>query len=232
MIRIPRFPLAVLFVALAAFSQTAHAQFSVYGEFTVDRLSNIVSSPVLNTLSPGPCAGTQASPSTSCTSYNNSVNPLGFTGGVSYDIKTFGPATLAIDLRGAESNAKHGAQTFSEGTGAHIYSVLGGAHVSFRTFKPYLNPYVQGSIGYARTNYGVLTNAGATASGNTVFPGIATQNALEYHGYAGLDLRFLPYAAWRVFEVGYGAVQANGNYSHNYPIYSISTGVVLHFPTR
>ena len=227
MIRTPRLSLAVFVLVLSAFSSTAYAQFSVYGMFTVDRMSDISSSPLLKTLSPLPCTST--STTTLCTAYNDHVNPLGFTGGVSYDFKTFGPVTLAADLRGSVASSHHGAQTYSEGSGAHIYSALGGVNASFNTPLKSLRPYVQGSVGYARSNYGVLTNAMVSS---TIFPGIATQNNIEYHVYAGMDLRFLPYADWRIAEVGYGAAQSMGNYSHTYPLYSISTGIVFHFPPR
>jgi hypothetical protein len=229
MIRTLRLSLAVLALGFSALSATAHAQFSVYGMFTVDRMTDISSSPILQTLSPLPCA---SGATANCTAYNNHVNPLGFTGGVSYDFKTFGPVTLGADLRGSTANTHQGAQTYSEGSGAHIYSGLGGIRASFATPKRYLRPYVQGSAGYARSNYGVLTNAGVTSGGNTIFPGVPTQNNLEYHVYAGLDIRFVPWADWRMAEVGYGGVQSFGTYAHTYPMYSISTGVVFHFPPR
>jgi len=225
MIRSLRLPLAVLALALPL--STAHAQFSAYADVTVEQLSGIKSSPVLQTLSPLPCTG---SATTNCTAYNNSVHPIGFTGGASYDWKTFGPATIGFDLRGIVESDRRGAQTNATGSGARIYSGLGGIRASFATpIKP-LRPFVQGSFGYARSNYGVLTNA--QVSSNPLFPGIPTQNNLEYHVYAGMDLRFLPVADWRVFEAGYGALQEIGNFSHNYPLYSISTGIVFHIPPR
>jgi hypothetical protein len=223
-----RLPL-VLF-ALAILASSAHAQFSAYGLFSVDRMSGIASSPVLQTLSPLPCTGTTT---TNCTAYNDFVNPLGFTGGVSYDFKTIGAMTLAADLRASTVSSHLGAQSKSEGAGAHLYSYLGGVRASFRTPKSYLRPYAQGSVGYARTNYGVLTNAGNTVNGNPLFPGIPTQNDnIEYHVYGGLDIPFLPYADWRFFEAGYGAVQSFGTFAHTYPVYSVSTGIVFHFPPR
>jgi hypothetical protein len=56
-------------------------------------------------------------------------------------------------------------------------------------------------------------------------------NNLEYHGYAGVDLPFASFADWRVFEAGYGALQSFSNAAHTYPIVSISTGIVIHFPS-
>ena len=93
-----RLPLAVLALALASLSTTAHAQFGVYGMFSVDRMTDISTSPILQTLSPLPCTSTTT---TNCTTYNDHVNPLGFTGGATWDFKTFGPATLGVDLRGS-----------------------------------------------------------------------------------------------------------------------------------
>jgi hypothetical protein len=211
MIRTLRFPLAVLALALSALSATAHAQLGAYGMFTVDRLSGIQSSPLLP-------AGVV---------YKNFVNPSGFTGGAFYDFKTFGPVRLGVDLRGSTLNTKRGAQANSDGDGAHLYSGLGGLRVAFHTPKYYLKPYAQISAGIGRSNYGVLNNASIF---QYVRPGIQTVSNLEYHVYAGTDLQFAPWGDWRVFEAGYGALNSFGSAAHTYPILSISTGVVLHFP--
>jgi hypothetical protein len=225
MIRKALFLLPVLALATAS----AHAQFSAYGTVTLDHLTGIDSSPVLNTLSPGPCTGAVT---TNCTAYKSSVDPIGFTGGVSYDVKQVGPVLLTADLRLTVENNHEGAQKNSEGAGTHLYSYLGGVRASFHTPLSYVRPYVEGAAGYARSNYGVLTNAGRTSSGNTVFPGTATQGNLQYNAFAGVDLRVLPVLDWRVVELGAGALHEGGNYSHNYPLYSISPGIVFHFPPR
>jgi len=227
MIRLLRLPLAVLALAFAALSSPAKAQFSVYADVTVEQLSGIKSSPVLQVLSPAPCTGTTT---TNCTAYNNSVHPIGFTGGGSYDWKTYGPATIGFDLRGIVESDKRGAETNATGSGARIYSALGGVKASFNTPVKYIRPYVQGSAGYARSNYGVLTNA--MVSSNPAFSGIPTQNNLEYHAYAGMDLHITSVVDWRVFEAGYGALNSFGAYAHTYPIYSISSGIVFHIPPR
>ncbi len=230
MIRSLRLPLAVLALALGSFSPEAQAQFSVYADLTVEQLSGIRSSSVLQTLTPPPCTG---SATTNCTAYNNSVHPIGLTAGGSYDWKTVGPAVIGFDLRAIIESDRRGAQTNAVGSGTRIYSGLGGVKATFNTpFRSLnLHPYVEGAVGYARSNYGVLTNAMVT-NGSPTLPGIPTQNNLEYHGYVGVDLRFLPVADWRVFEAGYGGLQEFGNYSHTYPLYSISTGIVFHIPPR
>ena len=208
-----RLPLVVTAaaLALAALPSIAHAQAGAYALFTTDRLSGIKSSPILPT----------------GVSYNDSVAPLGFTGGAYYDFKSFGPVRLGVDLRGSTTNTKRGAQTNSDGAGAHIYSALGGVRLSFHTPIKYIKPYVEGAAGLGRTNYGVLTNA---STSNYVTPGVQTVSNLEYHGYAGIDLPFASFASWRVFEAGYGALTSTGNAAHTYPIMSISTGIVLHLP--
>jgi len=209
-----RLPLVFPALALAftALSSAAHAQAAIYGQFTVDRLSGIQSSPIL-------AAGV---------AYNDSVNPLGFTGGAFYDFKSFGPFRLGVDLRGSTVNTHRGAQANSDGSGSHIYSGLGGVRLSFHTPIKYIKPYVEGAAGIGRSNYGVLTNS---STSKYVTPGVQLISNLEYHGYAGVDLPFAPFADWRVFEVGYGALNSFGNAAHTYPIMSISTGVVIHFPS-
>ena len=221
---------ALLLPVLAFAAASAHAQFSAYGTVTLDRLAGIDSSPVLNALTPGPCT---SATSTDCTNYKNSVNPIGFTLGVSYDIRQVGPVLLSADARAVIENDHEGAQTYSEGAGTHLYSYLGGVKASFNTRLSYLRPYVEGAVGYARSNYGVLTNAGSKDSaGNPILPGVSTQGNVEYHVFAGADLRVLPAVDWRVVELGYGALQETGTYSHNYPLYSLSSGIVFHFPPR
>jgi hypothetical protein len=210
MIRSLRLSLAALALALFCLSTSAHAQLGAYGMFTVDRISGIQGSPLASTL------GSSA--------YDNQVNPLGFTGGVYYDFKTFGPVRLGLDVHGGYAHTKRGALVASDGAGAKLVSGLGGIRASFHTPIRYLHPYLQGSAGIGRSNYGILyPTGGPEGQGN----GLA--NNFEYHVYAGTDLQLFPYADWRVFEAGYGALTATGNSGHTYPILSISTGVVFHF---
>ena len=91
----------------------------------------------------------------------------------------------------------------------------------------YIKPYVEGAAGLGRTNYGVLSNASIS---NYITPGVQTVSNLEYHGYAGVDVPFAPFADWRVFEVSYGGLNSFGNAAHTYPIMSVSSGIVLHMP--
>ena len=220
---------ALLLFAAFAFIASAHAQFSVYGTVTLDHLSGIQSSPVLNVLSPPPCT---SSVTTSCTAYKNSVDPIGFTGGVTYAIKNVGPVLLSADVRGVIESYHQGAQANAQGAGTRIYSVLGGVKASFHTPLRFVLPYVQGSVGYARSNYGVLTNATAPSLSDPTYPGIATQGNIQYSGYGGIDLRIAPVLDFRMVEVGYGVLQETGTYSHSYPLLSVSSGFVFHIPPR
>jgi hypothetical protein len=197
-----------------ALSASAHAQFGVYGMATVDRISGIQGSPLLT---PG-------------TTYKNTVDPLGGTFGVFYDFKRVGPITLGADVRGVFSTSRRGAQTSAELSGAKLYSGLGGVRAVFHTPFHYLTPYVQASAGIGRSDYGILSTVITKPDYTTILPSIPLKNNLEYHVYAGVDLKIFPMLDWRVAELGYGGLQAFGTNSHNYPIKSASTGIVFHFP--
>jgi hypothetical protein len=208
---------AVLLLAAVAIVTTvsAYAQVGVYGMFTVDRLSNIVSSPL-----PVPPNSTG-----SVFARKDTVDPLGGTGGVYYDFLKLGPVKLGADLRGSILNTKRGAYVNFNGPGARIYSVLGGVRASFHTPIKSLKPYIQGSVGLGRSDYGLY---GGAAS-NQALPNAIYSN-FEYEGLAGLDIKLLPILDWRVAEFGYGGLDPFGTYSHNYPIKQVSMGFVFHLP--
>ena len=209
---------AVLLLAAVAVAipVSAHAQVGAYGMFTVDRLSNIVSSPL-----PLPPNSTG-----SAFARKDTVDPLGGTGGVYYDFMNLGPVKLGADLRGSILNTKRGAYINFNGPGARIYSVLGGVRASFRTPVKSLKPYVQGSVGLGRSDYGLYVNRPAS---NQALPNVIYNN-FEYEGLAGLDIKLLPIMDWRVAEFGYGGLNPFGTYSHNYPIKQVSMGFVFHLP--
>ena len=205
---------AVLFAALLALAVSAHAQFAVYGTATVERISDI------NNLAP----------TITGTSYDKSVNPLGFAGGVFYDFRTLGPVRIGVDLRGSKLTTRRGDVTGYEGTGAHLYSGLGGIRAQFHTPIHILLPYVEGMAGIGRSDYGLSYRL---------------SNNLEYHAYAGLDLRISPLLDLRVAELGYGGLHAGGGNivnsagattgamkSGNLPLESVSAGIVIHIPYR
>src|ERR1700687_674676 len=200
---------AVLFVAAVALATTssAHAQFGAYGMFTVDRLSNIASSPLPATAT-GP-ANMRA----------NTVEPLGGTGGVYYDFMKLGPVRLGADLRGSILTTKRGAYLNFNGSGARIYSALGGVRASFHTPIASLKPYIQASAGLGRSDYGLFTQGSTNGQ-------VVIHNNFEYEGLAGLDIKLLPILDWRVAELGYGGLNPFGTYSHNYPLKQVSMGFV------
>ncbi len=204
---------AVLILAAVAVVSTAsaHAQFGVYGMFTVDSLSNIASSPQPTT--PTDLANTRS----------NSVNPLGGTGGVYYDFMKLGPMRLGADVRGSILTTKRGAYVNFNGGGARIYSVLGGVRGSFRTKYAPVKPYLQLSAGLGRSDYGLFTQGSTNGQ-------VVIHSNFQYEGLAGLDLKLLPIMDWRVIELGYGGLDPFGTYSHNYPIKQIGMGFVFHLP--
>ena len=203
---------AVLLLAAVAVatSVSAHAQVGVYGMFTVDRLSNIASSPLPAPTTNGPNAR------------NNTADPLGGTGGIYYDFLKLGPVKLGADLRGSILTTKRGANVNFNDSGTRIYSALGGVRAVFHTPIAPLKPYIQGSVGLGRSDYG-LSNT--TSSGQVIL-----YNNFEYIGLAGLDIKLLPIMDWRVAELGYGGLNPFGTYGHNYPIKQVSMGFVFHLP--
>jgi hypothetical protein len=215
---------AVLFLAAALATTTiAHAQIGVYGTVSVNRLSGQQSSPLAPAnADPAACTGTAAP---NC-KVNDSVDPIGGGGGVYYDFKTLGPVRLGADVRATVTNSHQGAYTFSRGSGTRIYSTLGGIRASFHTPIKIIKPYIQGSVGLARSDYGLsLISSGSSQVGK-----IVTHNNLQYEGFAGVDLKLLPIMDFRVVELGYGALNSFGTGSHTYPIGTISSGVVFHLP--
>jgi hypothetical protein len=203
---------AVLLLAVVAVatSVSAHAQVGVYGMFTVDRLSNIASSPLPAPTTSGPNAR------------NNTADPIGGTGGIYYDFLKLGPVKLGADLRGSILTTKRGANVNFNDSGTRIYSALGGVRAVFHTPIAPLKPYIQGSVGLGRSDYG-LSNT--TSSGQVIL-----YNNFEYIGLAGLDIKLLPIMDWRVAELGYGGLNPFGTYGHNYPIKQVSMGFVFHLP--
>src|ERR1700734_2545901 len=149
-------------IAIAITTVSAHAQVGAYGMFTVNQLSNIASSPQPTT--PTDLANTRS----------NDVNPLGGTGGVYYDFMKLGPVRLGADLRGSILTTKRGAYVNFNGGGARIYSALGGVRAVFHTPIAPLKPYIQGSAGLGRSDYGLFTTGSAS-------PGqVALHNNFEY----------------------------------------------------
>jgi hypothetical protein len=240
---------AVLFLAAAIATTTiAQAQLGVYGTISVNRLSGVQNSPFTPANAPLTAPScpqpTPTTPLPTTCRVNDSVDPLGGTGGVYYDFKTLGPVRLGVDVRGSITDSKQGAYTFSRGGGTRIYSTLGGIRASFHTPIKVVKPYVQASVGLGRSDYGLYTAFVLQPPVTVTQPGgqpvvvlpaiignkVVRYNNLQYEGFAGVDLKLLPIMDFRVVELGYGALNSFGTNSHTYPIGTISTGVVFHLP--
>ncbi len=206
----PKFALALASAVLTttAVLPSAQAQLAAYGTVSVRRMTSIPYT-----------EGT--------TSYTNgSFDAVGGTFGLYYDWRTYGPVRLGADVRGSIDNSTKGAYT-STVAGGHLASGLGGVRASFHVPLIPLKPYVQGSVGFARTNFGTDYNSALATSGVSNTTGIQLSNHVEYDVFVGADLSILPFVDFRVVELGYGAVQGH---SHTYPIESLSSGIVFHFP--
>ncbi len=227
---------AVLLVAATiAFTTIAHAQFGIYGTVSVNRLSGQQGSPYAPQNSDPNCV--QSSTALPECRVNNSVDPLGGGGGIYYDFKTFGPVRIGADVRGSITDSKQGAYSLYRGGGTRIYSTLGGVRASFHTPFIFLKPYIQGSAGLARSDYGLYTNTSinnfgptSVSGSNATVLGVVLHNNLQFEGFAGVDLKVLPIMDFRVVELGYGAITSFGTNGHTYPIGTLSTGVVFHLP--
>jgi hypothetical protein len=195
----------VLLATVAAFDLSAHAQVGLYGTFTLQRMGGLSSSPIAPTVAK-----------------SNTIDPIGGTFGVYYDWRDVGPVRLGFDVRGSDVTTKRGAQLTSVGSGARIYSALGGVRAVFHTPIRSFHPYLQASGGLGRTDYGLGNQNGAAGV-------VQMTNNFEYHVYGGLDIRLTPYLDFRAVEAGYGGLNPFGNNSHNYPLESLSSGVVIHF---
>jgi len=199
--------LALTFALSAA--STAFAQASVYGTVSVRRMTDI--------------PYTQGT--TSAT--NGSFDAVGGTGGIFYDFRNVGPVRLGIDARGTIASTTQSAYTSYNGGGSHLGSGLFGVRAAFHTPFIAVKPYVQGSVGIARTNFGTDYNNTLVTTTLTKTTGIQISSHLEYDAFAGVDIAILPFVDFRMVELGYGAVQGN---SHTYPVKSLSSGIVFHLP--
>jgi hypothetical protein len=202
---------ALVLLAPLAFAASARAQIAAYGTVTLNSLGGLKSSPYA-----------ESSTNPTGLTFQSNVNPIGGTFGGYYDFKTLGPIRLGVDARGVITDGKRGAQAAAQGSGVHIGSGLAGVRLSFHTPLLGLKPYVEGAAGLGRSDFGFLINSAGKPQ---------PVSNLEYHVFAGADLRFLPIADWRVVELGYGALDSFGTNSHTYPLRSVSTGIVLHLPT-
>ncbi len=207
--------LAVLPLALAPL---ARAQGAVYGMVTAQNLGSLTYSTV--------GTGTASTP---VTRTNGSFSPIGGVGGVYYDFRNIGRVRLGVDLRGSIASSTHGADPTSAGSGGRLYTAMGGVRATFPTRYKLLAPYVQGSVGFARTDGGRTPNASFNGALPFENGHIVIDHGLAYQGFAGLDLKVLPLMDIRIAEFGIGAISGITNQSGAHLLESVGVGLVFHF---
>jgi hypothetical protein len=208
----------------------ARAQAGVYVGFQATQLSGI----------------TCFDPQGQCSSANGKVNPQGVQAGAYYDFHSFGPMRLGVDLRGGTEHSNKSATTSAGGANTtFLDDVLVGVRGSFRTHYSWLNPYVQVSAGYVRSDAtiptcettagGILLCNGITAPVVTTAPR-AYDNFLQYEGFAGLSIPIFPIIDLRPVELGIGNMNRIGSASfldsqNSIGVKSIGASVVFHLPS-
>jgi hypothetical protein len=145
-----------------------------------------------------------------CSSANGKVNPQGIQAGAYYDFRNIGPMRLGLDLRGGTEHSNKSA-TSSAGGGdtTGFDDVMLGVRGSFHTRFSWMNPYVQVSAGYAKSN--ATLPIGAIASGSLVpNPPRLEDNFLMYEGFAGFNIHIFPMIDLRPIELGIGNMNRFG----------------------
>ena len=201
---------AAFFLLVSFGIPAARAQASIYGTVTVDHVSDIK------------CLQTV------CGSGDGTINPIGGTGGIFYDFKTYGPVRLGVDVRGSSLMGNKNAATYFNTARPRVFSALGGIRVSARTPIFRLRPYAEGAVGFANTNLPVPENPYNLQ--NPVYPNdgrVYYHSGVAFRGFIGSDLPLLPFMDFRIVELGIGALRNGGS---TYPVESISSGLVFHLP--
>lgn len=207
-----------LLLSLPLLTSSAHAQLGVFANFQGNRIGGFV----CNTQLP------PTLPAQPCGSESNSMTMFGGGVGAYYDFFNLGPVRLGAELRTAVfSGSKSASRYYS--SNYRLYSTLGGVRASFNTPIRLVKPYVVGSVGVARTNL-YRTNP-YVPDPEKIYndPRQRTTN-LQYQGFAGVDLRLLPYLDFRLIELGVGGLAGSYPQDGNHLLKSIGTGVVFRLP--
>ena len=180
------------------------------------------------TFSPTHASSVQAGTVTTTTGYTEQyasfwVPAVG--GGVTLNFLPLGPIRLGFDLRGSTKSGVNGVDT-----------ALFGVKLAVKPPLLPIKPYVQISGGYVATR---TANLGTYTSGSTTTSvgGTATDKYAAFEGIAGIDYHFLPFLNLRLIEIGAGKGYDVGgisfgnvaNSGQNLTIFTINTGVVVHF---
>ncbi len=137
----------------------------------------------------------------------------GFGGGVTLNFLNLHVIKLGLDLRGSTKPGVTGADT----------ALIG---VKFTVQPPllHLKPYVQASGGYLATR---TTNVSSIGTGPAIVGGTFTNKYAAYEILGGIDYPLIPFLDLRIIEIGGGRATFDGTY--NPSIFSVNSGLVLHF---
>jgi hypothetical protein len=215
----------------------ARAQAGVYVGFQATELSGI------QCFSPAPvqCANGAAGGTYTGTTFTGggtgSISPQGFQAGAYYDFHNFGPMRFGLDFRGGTMHSNKSATSSAGGNDTTVLdNALLGARGSFHTPISWLNPYVQISAGYARSN-ATLPFGATLVSAGTPLPRLE-DNFFMYEGFAGLTVHIFPMIDLRPVEVGIGNMNRFGNSGASLDgpssigVKSIGASVVFHLPSK
>lgn len=136
----------------------------------------------------------------------------GVGGGLTFNFLPVGPVKLGLDFRGSTRPGTVGADT-----------AMAGFKVGFNPPLIRLKPYLQASGGYVATR---TVNVSAGSAGGTFENKYAAWEIL-----GGVDVPLAPFLDFRVIELGGGTgVSAfGGSGSPNISLFTVNTGLVLHF---
>jgi len=214
----------VLFGLLGfGFAAAAHAQAGVYVGYQATQLSDITCFAVAPI---------------KCSSTGGKVNPAGVQAGIYYDFRNVGPMRLGVDFRGGTMHSNKSATSSAGGNDATVLdNALLGVRGSFHTPISWLNPYVQMSAGYARSNATLPFGATTSSSGTTLLPR-SEDNFIMYEGFAGLTVHIFPMIDLRPVELGIGNMNRVGSNGASVDgpssvgVKSIGASVVFHLPSK
>jgi hypothetical protein len=173
--------------------------------------------------------------SVGCSSTGGKVNPQGVQAGAYYDFRNIGPMRLGVDFRGGSMRSNKSATSSAGGKDTtDLYNALLGVKGSFHTHFSWLDPYVQISAGYAKSNATLPVGAGLATS----FPLPRTEdNFLMYEGFAGVAIPIFPMIDLRPVELGIGNMNRFGSGGgldgpSSIGVKSIGASVVFHLPSK
>lgn len=194
--------LLAIFVLFAVAS--THAQVALYVTSSSDHFSSVATGLALN-------GGNYQEQYTSFWT-------SGIGGGVTLNFLPLGPIKLGFDVRGSTRPGTVGADT-----------AMGGFRVGFNPPLIHLKPYLQASAGYVATR--TINISTSSSNPNQTIGGTFGNQYAAWEILGGIDYRLVKFVDFRVIEVGGGSgVSILGSSSTpNISLFTINTGVVVHF---